>query len=241
MENQLGAAAPQVQRRVEATKIRFWEEAAPARKFAVLVTCYVMRSFEFWKRGDQGPQDVLAEEHPAGRIPTMFAITDLAPLRSAVACRDALRGMLAVLPQLRWLRLEEHEWDAVVPEDVVPGIVGAALRGDGFTFCLKMKVRCRLIHDELALLMACKQWPASTPPREKECSICVEGLEREFAVELPGCKHAFHRRCISNWFFKAPTCPMCREDVWDSALPEFIEMASTSEPAQGTAAVPDLE
>jgi hypothetical protein len=80
MENQLGAAAPQVQRRVEATKIRFWEEAAPARKFAVLVTCYVMRSFEFWKRGDQGPQDVLAEEHPAGRIPTMFAITDLAPL-----------------------------------------------------------------------------------------------------------------------------------------------------------------
>jgi hypothetical protein len=241
MANQLGAAAPPIERRVEATTICFSEEAAPAGKFAVRVACYVTRSFEFWRRGDERAKDVVVQKHAAGGTSSMFHLADVADLRSDSTCSGALRGMLAVLPQLRSLRLAEDEWDAVVPLDVVPQIVRAASRDDGFTFCFTMEVQCRVIHDERALLMACKERLASTAPGEKDCPICVDVLAKESAVELPVCKHAFHRLCISRWFSTAATCPTCRGDVWKSALPEFIELASTSEPVQGTTVVPDLE
>ncbi|XP_047056270.1 probable E3 ubiquitin-protein ligase ATL45 [Lolium rigidum] len=229
------ATPPSVQRRIQATTICFSKEAAPAGEFAVRVVCYATRSTEFWRRGAERPHDVVLQKHAAGSTATTFLVTDLAVLRSTSACRGALRGMLAELQQIRSLRLAEDEWDAVVPGDVLPEIVGAARRGNGFTFCLLMEVHRRVIHDERALTMACKEKLATTAPGEKDdCAICfsgLHGLEGESAVDLPGCNHAFHRRCISKWFSKAATCPLCRGDVWFSALPELFKLFSTGEPA----------
>uniref|UniRef100_A0ACD5XK18 Uncharacterized protein n=1 Tax=Avena sativa TaxID=4498 RepID=A0ACD5XK18_AVESA len=250
-------AAPPVRRRVEATTICFFEEAAPkaggGHRFAVRVTCNVTRSLEFRRRGKR--PDVLEQKYTAagdsggGAFATTFPVADLAALQSDDACRGALRGMLTELPQLRSLHLAEDEWDAVVPGDVVPEIVDAARRGDdGFTFCFTMSVHRRVIHNEQALLMACKERVAGEGELDGEslrvtadCAICFDGLDGESAVELPSCEHVFHRRCISKWFSKATTCPMCRGDVRLSALPEFLELSSTGEPVQGTTVLPDLE
>jgi hypothetical protein len=125
-----------------------------------------------------------------------------------------------------------------VPDDVVPEIVGVAGRRNGFTFCFHMAVHRRVTHDERALLMACREWRlASTALEEKDCGICLDGLEREAAVQMTCCEHAFHRRCISEWITKA-TCPMCRRDVWRPAVPEILELSFAGAPAQG---MPDIE
>ncbi|KAM0887836.1 hypothetical protein ACQ4PT_028742 [Festuca glaucescens] len=233
------ATAPPVQRRIEVTTICFYEEAAPAGQFAVRVACYAAGSIQFWRLGTDRPHKSAMQA--VGSTATTFLVADPATLRSAAACRGALHGMLAALPQLRSLRLAEDEWDAVVPADVVPEIVGVAGRGNGFTFSFHMGVHRRVIHDERALLMACKEWRlASTALAEKDCGICLDGLERESAVQMTCCEHAFHRRCISEWISKA-TCPMCRGDIWHPALPEILELSFTGEPAQGTTVLPDIE
>jgi hypothetical protein len=45
-------------------------------------------------------------------------------------------------------------------------------------------------------------------------SICLEDEASNpvigHAVEMPGCGHAFHRRCITKWYAQRSTCPMCR-------------------------------
>ena len=219
MAQQLGAAAPPVQLRVEATTICFSEDAAPAGQFTVSVACVATRCFEFWRHDAQRAQHVVEQNHPAGRTMTTFTVADLAALQSAAACRGTLRGMLAELPQLRSLRLVDDEWDAIVPEDIVPEIVRVARLGNGFTFYFSMVVDRRVIHDEGVLLMACKERMA--PGEKRECTVCLDGLEQESVVELPGCQHMFHRRCISMWFSTATTCPICRGNVWRASLPEF--------------------
>uniref|UniRef100_A0ACD5XHD4 Uncharacterized protein n=1 Tax=Avena sativa TaxID=4498 RepID=A0ACD5XHD4_AVESA len=225
MANEPGAAGHPIRRLVEASTICFSEEPAPAGRFEVLVTCFAKRSFEYWKRGDQAPKDKKVHNHSAGGTTSAFSIGNMAALQSADTCRGTLRRMLALLPQLRALRLTEAEWDAVVPGDVVPVLVNAVLRGDGFTFSFTLEVQLRVIHDERALLMASKEWLASTASGERDCPICLDGLEQESAAVLPGCSHAFHRRCVSDWFPTAATCPKCRANVWLSALPVFIERA----------------
>ncbi|XBI95714.1 hypothetical protein VPH35_032120 [Triticum aestivum] len=209
-----------VDRRLDATTICFSEEPAPAasdggsHRFALRVMCSVTRSLEFRRSG----------RHPkvAGcDSAIMFPVGDLSTLQSDSACQGALRGMLAELGQLRALHLDEDEWDAVVPAEIVPQIVRVA-RGedakDGFTFCFAMNVHRRIIHGEEALLMACKERELDLDGAgtTDDCAICLDGLEGEPAVELPACRHSFHRRCISTWFSKKTTCPMCREDVIDS-------------------------
>lgn len=44
------------------------------------------------------------------------------------------------------------------------------------------------------------------------CSICYE--EIGIGVQL-NCQHEYHDECISKWFVKHTTCPMCRYDVID--------------------------
>ncbi|XP_037475046.1 RING finger protein 215-like [Triticum dicoccoides] len=225
-----------VDRRLDATTICFSEEPAPAAsdggspRFALRVTCSVTRSLEF-RRSGRRPKVVLqkytkADSDSAVTLP----VGDLSVLQSDGACQGALRGMLAELRQLRELHLDEDEWDAVVPADIVPQIVRVA-RGDdakdgGFTFCFAMKVHRRIIHGEEALLMACKERELDLDGAgtTDDCAICLDGLEGEPAVQLPGCPHAFHRRCISTWFSKKTTCPMCRDDVRLCALRKFLNL-----------------
>ncbi|KAI4963869.1 hypothetical protein ZWY2020_012442 [Hordeum vulgare] len=229
------ADGPVVKRGLEATTICFSEEPALAEadsggghRFALRVTCSVTRSLEFRKSGQR--LNVLRQEYTGfGRDSAItFPVGDLSALQSDTACRGALRGMLAELPQFRSLHLDEDEWDAVVPADIVPQIVRVA-RGDdakdGFTFCFAMKVHRRIIHGEEALLMACKESAVDLDGAETDdCAICLGGLGAEPAVELPTCEHAFHRRCISTWFSKTTTCPMCRGDVRLCALRKFLNL-----------------
>ena len=111
-----GAAAPPVQRRIEATTICFSEAAPPAAgEFAVRVKCVANGSLVF-RRGDgQPPYVLILKKRAAGMGTTLTNTFPVADLRSAGACRVALRGMLQELPQLRSLHLAPDEWDAVVP------------------------------------------------------------------------------------------------------------------------------
>lgn len=48
------------------------------------------------------------------------------------------------------------------------------------------------------------------------CSICCANyLEDEYplVVRLPHCGHDFDLECISVWFTKSTSCPLCRDDV----------------------------
>ncbi len=43
------------------------------------------------------------------------------------------------------------------------------------------------------------------------CSICHEEMCDTVCYTAP-CGHVHHTKCISQWFEKNPTCPLCRED-----------------------------
>lgn len=49
---------------------------------------------------------------------------------------------------------------------------------------------------------------------EHNCSICLDVIEDNF-ITLQKCKHRFHNTCISLWFEKNNTCPLCRETILD--------------------------
>ncbi|KAE8800761.1 RING-H2 finger protein ATL1P [Hordeum vulgare] len=219
-----------VMRMVEATSSWFSVDPGPADpgcQFAVFVRCYVKRSLEFHGRGQ--PATVRHQPYigPTNGSARKFLVKDLSVLQTDGGCRWALRRMLARMPQLGVLRLAEDEWDAVVPSNVVPQIVRVAC-GDGatrgFTFRFVLEVARKFVHDEQALLMACKERELAGSDSPDDCPICLEGLEGELAVQPPRCPHTFHRRCIFRWFCQAPTCPICRRDVRICALPEFLAL-----------------
>ena len=49
---------------------------------------------------------------------------------------------------------------------------------------------------------------------EHNCSICLDVINDNI-VCLHKCKHQFHNTCISMWFEKNNTCPLCRETILD--------------------------
>ena len=60
---------------------------------------------------------------------------------------------------------------------------------------------------------------------EETCSICLNEFgEDEQCHCLDECNHKFHTKCIINWFRKASTCPMCRDNTVDEInhIPAFI-------------------
>ena len=50
-----------------------------------------------------------------------------------------------------------------------------------------------------------------------DCSICLEDETSNpmagHAMEMPGCGHVFHHKCIIKWFGRRSTCSMCRRDL----------------------------
>lgn len=44
----------------------------------------------------------------------------------------------------------------------------------------------------------------------EDCPICYENVGKGVVLK---CNHAYHPECISTWFIKSTTCPMCRYDV----------------------------
>ncbi|XP_072956587.1 E3 ubiquitin-protein ligase ATL23-like [Typha angustifolia] len=44
-----------------------------------------------------------------------------------------------------------------------------------------------------------------------ECAVCLDDIEAGQAARvIPGCRHAFHRRCADQWLAAHPQCPLCR-------------------------------
>ncbi|KAH7442049.1 hypothetical protein KP509_03G068200 [Ceratopteris richardii] len=45
----------------------------------------------------------------------------------------------------------------------------------------------------------------------RECAVCLcDFLEGEEVKVLPECGHFFHVKCVDQWLFFHPTCPICR-------------------------------
>jgi len=57
---------------------------------------------------------------------------------------------------------------------------------------------------------------------QQECPVCFEDYkDGEELCVLPECNHAFHSRCINNWFSISALCPMCRSNVKDNMAKAF--------------------
>jgi Ring finger domain len=52
----------------------------------------------------------------------------------------------------------------------------------------------------------------TTATLEWECSICKDGEAEQLALHPSSC-HSFHERCIQEWLWRSPSCPMCRSSV----------------------------
>ena len=46
-----------------------------------------------------------------------------------------------------------------------------------------------------------------------ECSICLDNISFRQHVRSLGCNHAFHKKCIDNWFKRNRRCPICRSEA----------------------------
>lgn len=58
--------------------------------------------------------------------------------------------------------------------------------------------------------------PKSKLKPESNCAICCGNyLDDDYplVVQLPHCGHEFDLECITVWFSKSTSCPLCRDDV----------------------------
>lgn len=54
-----------------------------------------------------------------------------------------------------------------------------------------------------------------------QCTVCIDDFKAgEKAIKLPGCGHMFHRACLEPWLSQHNTCPTCRKEIADAALPQ---------------------
>ena len=72
-----------------------------------------------------------------------------------------------------------------------------------------------------------------------ECSICLNDITNQTGKVTMACSHAFHFRCISNWFIEqndndqSESCPYCRREASeDEALPKIEEVESEDEDSE---------
>ena len=45
------------------------------------------------------------------------------------------------------------------------------------------------------------------------CSICLDEFKTKEKIITLDCSHYFHKDCITDWFKKHETCPLCREEL----------------------------
>ena len=48
------------------------------------------------------------------------------------------------------------------------------------------------------------------PPKQEECSICLEKFCRDNEVADLSCPHLFHMKCLQPWLVIKNACPLCR-------------------------------
>ena len=46
------------------------------------------------------------------------------------------------------------------------------------------------------------------------CAVCQDSIvQNEIVRRLNACQHIFHEACLTTWFQRRPTCPLCRNDI----------------------------
>ena len=53
----------------------------------------------------------------------------------------------------------------------------------------------------------------ATAKLENQCAVCFEDISRLQTYRKLECSHAFHTRCIDQWFARKLSCPMCRTSL----------------------------
>ncbi|KAL6641389.1 hypothetical protein ACP70R_019570 [Stipagrostis hirtigluma subsp. patula] len=236
-------------RRVRATTTCYTTRTEPPGsgepEFAVQLRCSVARYAKCVRAAGQNQESAFAYRGDDAVARFAAAGPDSVPCDEAQV-RAAVRDALTAVRPLRELGLTDEEWDAAVPADVVPVLADLA-RGhrdaaDGSSCAVvvavdvELRVRCSA---RRALMTGCKKKAAAAG--DDDCGVCLEALSEEgkegFPMELPGCAHAFHRRCISKWFSRKPTCPMCRSDVTKHLNPTLQKLlAEFDDPPATTSA-----
>lgn len=49
--------------------------------------------------------------------------------------------------------------------------------------------------------------------QDTSCCICFHEYENGSMIFISPCNHVFHYHCISQWFKKERTCPLCRKSI----------------------------
>ena len=47
----------------------------------------------------------------------------------------------------------------------------------------------------------------------KECCICLNDIDKNSSIIVLSCNHIYHKNCITRWFNKNKTCPICRINI----------------------------
>ncbi|CAO2167642.1 unnamed protein product [Urochloa humidicola] len=236
-----GSPSPLIRRRVEASTICL--DTPPQTdiggggdpELALLLQCRVTKYIRFGR--GRGQRHVRAYRGGVGAEASFVGPVPRDRPLDEDNVRVVIRGLLRGIRPLHDLDLTEAEWEAILPEDVVPQLAGLArgLLEDGggrAAAVVELEVDRHVRYNApRVLLTACRETKGKG---DGECSICFAALREEdgaagkekkekkgVAVELPGCAHAFHRRCISRWFRKKPTCPLCRGDVTKHLDPDL--------------------
>ena len=130
---------------------------------------------------------------------------------------DVLCGLMRTFTWLQQLNLTDELWEDILPEPEVPELIALAREAcrDG---CIAHTMVELWVEEQLkfitseALLMLCVETKAVLEGCW-DCSICLEDQTSNpaasHAMEMPGCGHTVHRKCITKWFGRRSTCPMC--------------------------------
>lgn len=60
-----------------------------------------------------------------------------------------------------------------------------------------------------------------------ECSICFDEITSSSGQVVLGCSHTYHLGCVSRWFLKETTCPLCRQETGEKE--KILDVISESE------------
>eukprot|EP00241_Pyramimonas_parkeae_P022697 CAMPEP_0114287930 /NCGR_PEP_ID=MMETSP0059-20121206/6540_1 /TAXON_ID=36894 /ORGANISM="Pyramimonas parkeae, Strain CCMP726" /LENGTH=185 /DNA_ID=CAMNT_0001409043 /DNA_START=12 /DNA_END=570 /DNA_ORIENTATION=- len=67
--------------------------------------------------------------------------------------------------------------------------------------------------------------------REDVCAICVQPFRIRQVLKVLPCegRHMFHVPCIQKWVAYRHTCPLCREDIAPTRLPQIQRVAPSNQ------------